>query len=101
MTSEAVAAQPLIAVNHGTVNPTGLQPPPDVTPNVAPLPEMAIENSVTDGWRIEVTKRGLYFQWRERRRNGKSAYGGKFGLLSAERQAQYGQNKLKRSQYAQ
>jgi hypothetical protein len=42
------------------------------------------------GWRIEVTRRGKY--WQSRRGSGKhkeSRYGGKFSMLSAERQAAY------------
>jgi hypothetical protein len=48
-------------------------------------------------WRVEVQKRGRYWQWRMRRADKrKSRYGGKFELLSEERQAQYVQNKEKR-----
>lgn len=49
-------------------------------------------------WRVEVQKRGKYWQWRiGRAEKRKSRYGGKFELLSEERQAQYVQNKEKRN----
>jgi len=48
-------------------------------------------------WRIEVQRRGRYWQWRTgRAEKRKSRYGGKFELLSDERKAQYVQNKEKR-----
>lgn len=48
-------------------------------------------------WRVEVQKRGRYFQWRTgSRRKRKSRYGGKFELLSNERKARYEKNKAKR-----
>jgi hypothetical protein len=42
------------------------------------------------GWRIEVVRRGKYWQSRRGRgKNRESRYGGKFSTLSEERQAQY------------
>jgi hypothetical protein len=35
----------------------------------------------SDGWRIEIRERGKYWQWRERRRNGKTIYGGTVASL--------------------
>lgn len=34
-----------------------------------------------DGWRIETTGKGRYWQWRERKHNGKTIYGGKVADL--------------------
>jgi hypothetical protein len=46
------------------------------------------------GWRIEVMRRGKYWQSRRGRgKNRESRYGGKFSTLSAERQAEYYVNK--------
>ena len=50
------------------------------------------------GWRIEVTRRGKFWNWRmgsKTQRRG--AYGGKFDLLSDERKGQYAINKAKRA----
>jgi hypothetical protein len=48
-------------------------------------------------WRVEVQKRGKYWQWRRGSRgNRKARYGGRFELLPIERQAQYEVNKAKR-----
>lgn len=56
-----------------------------------PLPVMAVR------WRVEVQKRGRYWQWRSGRGAlRQSRYGGKFALLSDERKAQYEQNKERR-----
>ena len=47
-------------------------------------------------WRVEVQKRGKYWQWRfGSGRMRISRYGGKFELLSQERQAEYAQNKAR------
>lgn len=47
-------------------------------------------------WRIEVQKRGKYWQWRYGSgRTRISRYGGKFELLSQERQTEYAQNKAR------
>jgi hypothetical protein len=35
----------------------------------------------SSGWRIETKERGKHWQWRERRRNGKSIYGGRVSSL--------------------
>jgi hypothetical protein len=52
-------------------------------------------------WRVEVQRRGKYWQWRTgRAEKRKARYGGKFELLSEERQAQYAQNKEKRKRSA-
>lgn len=64
----------------------------------APLPDdVTLPDEVTSfspaRWRVEVLRQGRYWQWRARGRGGASRYGGKFGTLSAERQAQYERNK--------
>ena len=49
------------------------------------------------GWRIEVQKRGKFWQWRRGSKAQRQArYGGKFDLLSDERKAEYEQNKARR-----
>jgi hypothetical protein len=48
----------------------------------------------SNGWRIEVTGSGKYWQWR--RGSGKkreSRYGGKFDELGIERKKQYAKNR--------
>lgn len=58
----------------------------------------ALRDAGTREWRIEVTRRGKYWLWRRgRAKNRQSRYGGKFELLSPERQAAYEQNKAKRT----
>lgn len=45
-------------------------------------------------WRIEVTRNGKYWQWRSGAGKARrSRYGGRFATLTAERQAQYWQNR--------
>jgi hypothetical protein len=52
------------------------------------------------GWRIEVLKRGKYWQWRRGYGKGRKArYGGRFALLPPERQAAYFEN-VRRRAYA-
>jgi hypothetical protein len=52
------------------------------------------------GWRVEVLKRGKYWQWRKGHgRNRKARYGGRFALLPPERQAAYFEN-VRRRAYA-
>ena len=54
------------------------------------------------GWRVEVQKRGRYWQWRQGRAdNRKAHYGGKFELLTDERKVQYEKNKAKRQKAIQ
>jgi hypothetical protein len=49
------------------------------------------------GWRVEVKEKGRYWCWRKGIRAARqSRYGGKFDLLSEERQAEYGRNKARR-----
>ncbi len=49
------------------------------------------------GWRIEIQKRGKYWQWRQgSKAQRKARYGGKFELLSNERKQAYEVNKAKR-----
>ncbi len=49
---------------------------------------------VVGGWRIEVTQRGQFWNWRRGSGKGREAkYGGKFRILSEERKAQYEQRK--------
>jgi len=44
-------------------------------------------------WRIEITKKGRYWQWRKGSRDERiSAYGGKFGNLNPIRQHEYQEN---------
>lgn len=55
--------------------------------------------TVTVQWRVEVQKRGKYWQWRRGSRQKRvSRYGGKFELLSEERKAEYAVNKAKWAQ---
>jgi hypothetical protein len=50
------------------------------------------------GWRVEVLKRGKYWQWRKGHgRNRKARYGGRFALLPPERQAAYFENVRRRN----
>jgi hypothetical protein len=50
------------------------------------------------GWRVEVLKRGKYWQWRKGHgRNRKARYGGRFALLPPERQAAYFENVRRRA----
>jgi len=71
-------------------------PPLEVTSSVVEaLPELVLP-AVT-AWRIEVLRRGKFWQWRERGRRGKSRYGGKFELLSEEKKAQYAATKARRA----
>ena len=57
-----------------------------------------IERAGTLDWRIEVLRRGKFWQWRTgRAENRKSRYGGKFATLSPERQKRYEQNKARRT----
>jgi hypothetical protein len=52
--------------------------------------------AVTVQWRIEVQKRGKYWQWRRGSRQKRvSRYGGKFELLPDERKEQYEVNKAR------
>ena len=61
------------------------------------VPALAASAGTTQEWRIEVTRRGKYWQWRKGRdKNRLSRYGGKFELLSSERKAEYHDNKTKR-----
>jgi hypothetical protein len=54
------------------------------------------------GWRVEVTRRGKFWQWRTGSKAQRRArYGGKFSLLSDERKAQYEINKARRQVKAQ
>jgi len=54
------------------------------------LPALSAQSS---GWRVEVQKRGRYWQWRKgRAQNRQARYGGKFELLTEERKAQYAKN---------
>ena len=49
--------------------------------------------AVSAQWRTEVQKRGRFWQWRRgSHQNRQARYGGKFELLTEERQAQYGEN---------
>jgi hypothetical protein len=53
------------------------------------------------GWRVEVLKRGKYWQWRKGHgRNRKARYGGRFALLPPERQAAYFENVRKRAAHS-
>ena len=53
------------------------------------------------GWRIEVLKRGKYWQWRRGYGKGRKArYGGRFALLPPERQAAYFENVRRRNAHA-
>jgi hypothetical protein len=50
------------------------------------------------GWRVEVLKRGKYWQWRRGYGKGRKArYGGRFALLPPERQAAYFENIRRRA----
>lgn len=52
---------------------------------------------VMAGWRIEVTRRGRYWQWRRGRASHRqSRYGGRFDQLPLQRQEQYERNKERR-----
>ena len=67
------------------------------------LPEVASTElpALAAGWRIEVTRRGRYWQWRRGSlQNRQSRYGGRFDTLSAERQARYEFNKARRQVFA-
>jgi hypothetical protein len=49
------------------------------------------------GWRVEVTRRGKFWNWRKgSKAQRRGAYGGKFELLSDERKGQYAINKERR-----
>ncbi len=53
-----------------------------------PLPTLAAQ------WRIEIQKRGRYWQWRIGSHGNRSAqYGGKFETLPEERKKEYDENK--------
>jgi hypothetical protein len=61
------------------------------------VPALAARAGTSPEWRIEVTRRGKYWQWRKGRdKDRQSRYGGKFELLSNERKAEYHDNKAKR-----
>lgn len=62
--------------------------PPLISDDVPPLPASG------GTWRTEVKRRGKFWQWRRGRGDQRvSRYGGKFDLLSPERQAEYERNK--------
>ena len=67
----------------------------DTVPLLATLKPSAFERvAIGPGWRIEVTGKGGYWQWRSGSGSSrKSIYGGKFENLSPERKAQYERNK--------
>ena len=50
------------------------------------------------GWRVEVTWRGKFWNWRTGSKDKRrGVYGGKFDLLSDERKQAYEHNKAKRA----
>ncbi len=52
--------------------------------------------AVSAHWRIEVQKRGRFWQWRKgSHQNRQAKYGGKFELLSDERKQAYEHNKAR------
>src|SRR3990172_906742 len=57
-----------------------------------PLPAVSAQ------WRIEVQKRGKFFQWRRGSGSNRQArYGGKFELLTDERKMQYATNSKRKA----
>jgi hypothetical protein len=53
------------------------------------------------GWRVEVLKRGKYWQWRKGHgRNRKARYGGRFALLPEARRTAYFENVRRRAAHA-
>jgi hypothetical protein len=53
------------------------------------------------GWRIEVLKRGKYWQWRRGYGKGRKArYGGRFALLPEARRTAYFENVRRRAAHA-
>ena len=66
--------------------------PEDVTPlENASVPLLSDDdNGTAPNWRIEVQKRGRFWQWRRGRNESRVCrYGGKFDNLSDERKAEY------------
>ena len=98
VTPLTVAVNPDQATSFDPVGVTS-SPEPLETPDPADVTSLheLESNEVTsnDNWRTEVLRRGKYWQKRERGRNGKSRYGGKFNLLSPERQVQYDKTKAR------
>lgn len=67
--------------------------------NTQAVPALAASAGTAQDWRIEVTRRGKFWQWRKGRgRDRQSRYGGKFELLSDERKAAYHDNKRRQAQ---
>lgn len=67
---------------------------PESTGDDVPESEAATVPELGAGWRIEVTNRGLYWQWRKGSHGNRvSRKGGKFQALSEERKKAYDNNR--------
>lgn len=67
---------------------------PESTGDDVPEGEAATVPELGAGWRIEVTNRGIYWQWRKGSHSNRlSRKGGKFQSLSEERKQAYEQNR--------
>lgn len=71
-------------VLHGDVTPTieEVEEAEEIQKEVFDnLDKWDYEKMFADGWRIEKTGKGKYWQWRERKHNGKTIYGGSVASL--------------------